>query len=436
MARLEPPEPAGAFANDMRRLTTDPSNPSPTRVLAAIGFGTALSLIGDSSLYAVLPTHTQEAGVTLASVGILLSANRFIRLFLNGPAGVAYSILPRRWLFLPALYIGAISTGIYAFSSSFWPLLVGRLLWGLAWAGIWVGGNTIILDISSKATRGRWVGLYQISFYLGAASGAFVGGYLTDRLGYSNALGIEALLTLLGAVLATLLLPETRGAQTTVEAGEPESKSPKIAPKAGRIPELLSATALQGVNRLVLPGLLSSTFGLFLLTQLGDPIRIFDRSVGVATATGLGMGFATLISMATSPLIGSIADKHPFRWRMIAAGLVPGVAGFLLLSRGSPAFIMLGLPLAAIAGASNQSLSTVVIGDWGSGGRHGRQLGLMFTVGDLASAIGPPLAYGLIPFVDIGGVYILSAALFAGMLLVASLHILRARKITAGLRES
>ena len=38
------------------------------QALAAIGLGTALSLLGDAALYAVLPSHTAEAGVALASV--------------------------------------------------------------------------------------------------------------------------------------------------------------------------------------------------------------------------------------------------------------------------------------------------------------------------------------------------------------------------------
>ena len=35
----------------------------PARVLFPLGLGTALSLVGDTTLYAVLPTHTAEAGV-------------------------------------------------------------------------------------------------------------------------------------------------------------------------------------------------------------------------------------------------------------------------------------------------------------------------------------------------------------------------------------
>ena len=131
----------------------------PWRILIPVAIGTCLSLLGDTSLYAVLPTHTEAAGVSVASVGILLSANRFIRLILNGPLGVAYDRYPRRPLFVAALLIGGISTAIYGLTYGFWPLLCGRFLWGLAWSGIWVGGNTIILDISNDENRGKWIGI-------------------------------------------------------------------------------------------------------------------------------------------------------------------------------------------------------------------------------------------------------------------------------------
>ena len=60
--------------------------------------------------------------------------------------------------------------------------------------------------------------------------------------------------------------------------------------------------------------------------------------------------------------------------------------------------------------------------------QRGRRLGILFTVGDLTSAVGPPLTYGvplfglgtigLIPLLGLRGVYMLSAGIFAAMFLV------------------
>jgi MFS family permease len=62
---------------------------SPRRVLTIIGIGTAVSLLGDSTLYTVLPdpNFALQAAVPFAQVGILLGVNRLVRIFFNIPAG-------------------------------------------------------------------------------------------------------------------------------------------------------------------------------------------------------------------------------------------------------------------------------------------------------------------------------------------------------------
>lgn len=390
----------------------DAASPSPVRVLVAIGVGTGLSLLGDSSLYTVLPTHVAEAGVTLAAVGVLLSANRFVRLALNGPAGLLYERWPRRRLFVPALFLGALSTALYALTAGLLPLLAARLLWGLAWAGIWVGGNTIVLDVSRPDNRGRLVGLYNVAFFLGAASGASLGGLLTDLLGYRPAMAVAAALQASGALVALLLLPETRRA-----APPPPAADPPPPPRG----ELSTATLLMAVNRLAVAGVLQPTLGLFLLQSLGDPVPLGGRALGVATATGLGLSLTTLVSMAATPLMGSLSDRTRTRWSAVAGGLVPGALGFLLLAAGPPPTIPLALLLIAVTAGSNQGLSTALVGDLGTLGRHSRRLGWLFTAGDLASAVGPPAAYALLPLLSLRGVYLAMAATFGAMLALATL---------------
>ena len=66
--------------------------------MAPIGIGLALSLIGDTTLYTVLPNPeiAAQAGLSLAVVGVILGLNRLIRLLTNGVFGVVYDRQPRR----------------------------------------------------------------------------------------------------------------------------------------------------------------------------------------------------------------------------------------------------------------------------------------------------------------------------------------------------
>lgn len=388
------------------------------RVLLAVGMGTALSLIGDAALYTVLPTHTAEAGVALAGVGVLLSANRWVRLAANGAVGWISDRWPRRRVFVPALFLGALSTAVYALRPGFILFLAGRLLWGIAWSGIWVAGNAIIFDISSDDNRGRWVGYYHVSFFLGAASGSFLGGLLTDWVGYQGAMGVAAGLTMLGALIALLFLPETRHLKREeVSGGETAvSTSPLPSPQTT---QLSAAFGLLGVNRLVMAGILMSTFGLYLRDLLGETIAVGHWTVGVTTLTGIGLGATALLNMLSAPLVGRLSDRVGNRWRVVSGSVTAGMAGFGLLALGLPLAVWFGLPLTSVASGSNQGLSTALVGDLAGEGRHGRFLGILFTVGDLGSAIGPPLAYGLLPLWGIQGVYRLCVVLLGMMLLAA-----------------
>jgi MFS family permease len=385
----------------------------PRKVLLPLGLGTALSLMGDGTLYTVLPTHTAEAGIALSSVGIILGVNRAVRLFLNGPAGLAYDRWPRRRLFLPALFIGVLSTVVYAATRGFWPMLVGRLLWGLAWSGIWVGGATVILDVTTAQDRGRWTGLYQTWFFLGAALSTLAGGLLTDWLGYGATMWIGAAVTAVGGVVAIILLPETRRVRPNPGNLSVEEIGPRL--RANR--ELWVAVSLQGINRFVIAGVLAATMGLLVQGWL----RSTSLTMGVATLTGVLMAGRTLLSIVAAPLAGTASDRLGSRWGVAGWGLAIGVVSMALVAWGGPMAILAGVSLGAVAGGSVQALVTALTGDLVSQAQRGRAIGLLHTAGDLGSAIGPPVAYALMPWIELRGVYLLCAGLFAAGLVLAIL---------------
>jgi MFS family permease len=190
-------------------------HPSPQRVLTLLGAGTAISLLGDATLYAVLPNPpiAAQAGVSLAMVGVLLGVNRATRLLLNGPVGVLYDRLPRRRLLITSLVLGVISSIMYAAGWGFWPWLAGRVVWGVAWSLLSIGCNAVVLDISTDENRGRHSGQYQMWFFVGVASSSFLGGLFTDVFGFRPGLWLDAALIGGAALLWLFFLPETRPAE-------------------------------------------------------------------------------------------------------------------------------------------------------------------------------------------------------------------------------
>jgi MFS family permease len=177
------------------------------------------------------------------------------------------------------------------------------------------------------------------------------------------------------------------------------------------------AVLLQGINRFVVAGVLAATMGLLVQGWL----RSTSLTLGVATLTGVLMAGRTLLSIAAAPLAGTASDRLGSRWGVAGWGLAIGVVSMALVAWGGPVAILAGISLGAVAGGSVQALVTALTGDLVSQAQRGRAIGLLHTVGDLGSAIGPPVAYALMPLIALRGVYLLCAGLFAAGLALAIL---------------
>jgi MFS family permease len=377
----------------------------PAKVLFPLALGTAVSQIGNATLYIVLPTHTAEAGIALGVVGVLFSANRAIRLLLNGPMGLAYDHWPRRRLFVPALFIGVLSTVLYATTRGLWPLLAARLLWGLAWSGIWIGGTTVILDVTTVQNRGRWVGLYQIGFLLGLAVGAFGGGLLTDRVGYRATMGIAATVAAVGSLPALFLLPETRAARS-----QRRSSAVKETPLQWHADRALQTVLLiQAVNEFITNGVVAGTIAL--LVQHLLPAT--NLALGVATATGALGATRLLLAMAAAPLAGTVSDRLGKRWPVTLGALVIGTASMVAVAANNPIAAFAGIVLGALCGASVRALLATLTGDLVSPAQRGRAIGVLNVSGDLGRAAGPVVAYASLAWIGLPGVYLACAGLYA-----------------------
>lgn len=382
------------------------------RILTLLGVGTALSLLGDSTLYTVLPRPeiAAEAGVTLALVGLLLGANRVVRLVFNGVAGVLYDRLPRRKLLIAALAIGVFSTLLFAIGRGFPILLLSRALWGAAWSGIWVGGNALVLDIAGERQRGRLAGQYQMWFFLGAGVTALAGGLLTDLLGFRAGLAVSGMIMLLAVALWLRFLPET---PPVIQVAATNLVSPRNQVRMAFPWRVALAAALPLFSvRLVFAGVMVSTTILWLSAFVGDSLNLGGWALPIATLTGFFSLGRALVSLAGAPLAGFLSDRAGRRWPLVAGALALAAVGSWLMGGGIGAALV-GAFLAWIAAGATQGLAPAIIGDRVAPAQRGRAISVIYTLGDLGSALGPPLALGLVgaPGVPIGVLYRLCAGL-------------------------
>jgi len=396
---------------------------APSRVLVPLGLAACLSLFGDMTLYAVLVIQLDEVGLGLAAVGVMLGVNRLIRIPGNPLAGVLLDRWGRRWLFIFGMLLGVLSTASYGLVRGFWPFLVSRLAWGIAWTLINVGGMAMVLDVSTRFNRGRLIGLYNTWLWVGFALGPLVGGFLVDIAGFRPAMLTCAGLTAVGLAVAVVALPETASSASGDTPG-------KLRPTLN-LRRRLEDARQQGRNLLRADHSLATVLWLFLITQFagegvvlstislllqqrfGQNVALGSLMLGVASAGGVLLALRSLLASAVGPLAGHLSDAYTGRWPVIVGSLVVGIVGFGLLSFAtSPGAIVLGVVLGAVSGGAALATLAAQVGDLTPPGREGVVMGAYATAGDVGSMAGPFLAFALLSVVNLRWVYLLCTFTF------------------------
>ena len=335
-----------------------------------VGSGTAFSLLGDQALYAVLPTYYEELGLLPFQVGVLLSANRWIRLLTNHVAVAVCRRRPPHRVLMVALAVGAGCTAAYGLFSTFAALLVIRLLWGLCWSFIRQIGLMAVVH-SGRGRIGQLMGFYSGITRLGSVAGNFAGGLGHDLLGFAGLMAVFAFISLAAVPLG---------------GGARQISAPALDPvgdgRAG-MGLLLCGLVLGCVGQ----GVVMSTLGLMLKETLGDAIQVAGWSVGIATVTGAVMG-GRWIADGLAPLWGWLADRIG---RRLGAALFFGLGAVALATAAlfPGAGVLVGSVLCFYLCATGAWL--VVASE--AGVRGPRAVAWYVTASDLGSALGPLLAW-------------------------------------------
>ncbi|RKX74907.1 MAG: hypothetical protein DRP87_15825 [Spirochaetes bacterium] len=282
-----------------------------------IALAIAFSLFGDQALYAVLPTSFEKLGLLPIHVGILLSANRWIRLLTNIFAHKLFHRLPSVVLLYMALGLGTLVTFSYGIFTSFFMLFTARLLWGFCWSLLRHVGVMTASSVSTKENTGRVMGVYSGVVRLGFIGGSFLGALLYDASGFSRAFLILAGFSLSGIPLASFsgirgiggsssAIPRPADNSTSTMGFMSENiHNSGSASDPGRFVPLLICTLAVGFTG---SGLVMSTLGFVLKNRFGETVTVFHLMVGIASINGLILSLRHIIGTLGSPLLGHISD--------------------------------------------------------------------------------------------------------------------------------
>jgi len=391
------------------------------RVLFPAGLGMALALAGDLTLYAVLPVYADQLGISLASIGLLLSANRMVRFASNPLVGLFSNRLRRRVLVLSGFGIGLVSTLLYLVQSA-WVILAGRLLWGIAWSMMYIGVYCIILDITGEDDRGWGTGMLQTFYFLGIGATPVLGGFFSDWFGFRGGMLACAGVQGIGLLGALLFLPETYAAGDQKGSALPLhrqlvevvlSMRTQTLGWLVRHREIILANYLYMATLFVGDGIIMSTLTLYLQQRYGELLPLIHAVVPVTVVSATLLAVRAIISGGLAPLTGQWSDRIGSRWTVAAWGAVVAIGGCVMLAvNGGFGAVVLGIILAAAGSGMLLAVLPAIISQT-PGSQGSFAMGLMTTSGDIGSAMAPLIGYTMLKVISLNVLYLLSGGLLA-----------------------
>ena len=369
----------------------------PSRTTVFTASATALSILGDQALYALLPLYFQDIGLVPIQVGILLSANRWVRLLTNHLAERLVDRFPVNLMLVLSLALGALLSLAYAYISSFLVLFIARCLWGLCFSFI---RHISVMGVASSTepqNLGQIMGFYNGITNIGSVLGIVLGGILFDLIGFSTTLALFCLFSLFAVPFAMKSGLQTSSSITDQRQNDQSST---------RYSALLCCGFCIGS---VGPGLIMSTLGLILLSRYGTEVDLMGFIIGIATLNGLLLGCRFVLETLGAPIYGALIDRTGIRLGAPLCFLVGLIVMLLLNLSENLAGLALGMIVFFTCGTA---LSTVLSAE---ASRLGAKVFARYaTAGDLGQAFGPLIGWGAYELIGTPNfVFILGAGLYA-----------------------
>ena len=247
----------------------------------------------------VLPFYlTENYHTSNATVGIVLSIYTVSSLCIRPFSGYLLDTFARKPLYLFAYFIFTLIFAGYMIAGILTIFIILRIVHGISFGMVTVGGNTVVIDIMPSARRGEGLGYYGLSNNLAMSIGPMFGLFLhSGGASYTTIFSYSLGSCVLGFLAACLV------------------KTP-YKPPVKREPISL--------DRFILLKGLPAGFSLLLLSipygMTTNYVAMYAQQIGIAVETGFFFTFMA-VGMAVSRLFsGRLVDKGKIT-QVILAGL-------------------------------------------------------------------------------------------------------------------
>lgn len=261
-------------------------------------------------LIPVLPFYLSEVfSAGNSTIGIILSCYTVAALCIRPFSGYFLDSFARKPLYLMAYFIFMTMFAGYIIAGSLTQFIMFRIIQGVSFGMVTVGGNTVVIDIMPSSRRGEGLGYYGLSNNIAMAVGPMSGLFLHDAgMSFTTIFCCSLGSCMAGFVCASLV------------------KTPYKPPVRREPISLDRFILLKGIPAGISLLLLSIPYGM-----TTNYVAMYAKQIGINATTGFFFTFMA-IGMAISRIFsGKIVDRGKIT-QVISAGLYLVVFSFFLLS--------------------------------------------------------------------------------------------------------
>lgn len=261
-------------------------------------------------LIPVLPFYLSEIfNAGNSTIGIILSCYTVAALCIRPFSGYFLDSFARKPLYLLAYFIFMTMFAGYIIAGSLTLFILFRIIQGVSFGMVTVGGNTVVIDIMPSSRRGEGLGYYGLSNNIAMAVGPMSGLFLHDAgMSFTTIFCCSLGSCIAGFVCASLV------------------KTPYKPPVKREPISLDRFILLKGIPAGISLLLLSIPYGM-----TTNYVAMYAKQIGINATTGFFFTFMA-IGMAISRIFsGKIVDRGKIT-QVISAGLYLVVFSFFLLS--------------------------------------------------------------------------------------------------------
>ncbi len=323
--------------------------------LAAVVFTGVVTEILPAGL---LPQMSADLGISDSQVGALVAVYAIATAITAIPLTALTRALPRRALLVSLVLGFALVNAVTAIAPSYAVILVARVIGGMLAGLLWAMAAGYAMRMVAPERSGRALSIAMVGTPLAFAFGLPIATALGSALGWREAFGAMAVLSLGLALWAALALPSFPGE------------------RAGERPSLLAVLRMPGL------AIVLAATGAFVLAHnvAYTYIAPLTRDSGLSEHLDLALLVFGVLAVGGVLTAGALVDRH-LRGMVVIAAILLGVAMLAIgLWGGNPVVVFLAIGLwgfayggaptlfqsapARIAGSSADVAQSMVVATW------------------------------------------------------------------------